>query len=242
MVILKKYESRFHRTMTTYYTRNLCTLLVISICSNVHCQDDFTGYFEPDISLNYEVSKNYGHNFKVSQRSYLYEDDFGFRARQLDFSHFSSLKIGFDQSIALGIQYRFREVFENNQENELRFTQQYNIKKQRGAVRFGNRLRFEQRINPSLTIHRFRYRFALDFPLHGEKLDIGEAYFIVSTESLVSVAKSKYPEYDQRVTVNVGWLLKEKTKIQTGLEYRVEDYTNDSKNVLFATTSLVLNL
>lgn len=106
----------------------------------------------------------------------------------MDLAHFSKLKIRDNQSIALGLQYRFRQNFENG-ENELRLTQQYNITNKPNAVRFGHRLRTEQRITNSLTTHRFRYRFALDFPLVGEKLDTGEPYFVGSFENLLSVAK-----------------------------------------------------
>ncbi|NNE76514.1 MAG: DUF2490 domain-containing protein [Pricia sp.] len=205
-------------------------------------QDHFTWYFEPDISLNYEVASNYSHNFEISQRSYIYDESFRFKGRQLDIAHFSALKITYGQSIALGIQYRFRNVFENDEENELRLTQQYNITTQRGGIRYGDRLRVEQRIRPSLTTHRFRYRFALDIPLSGEKLDVGEPYFIGSIESLLSVAKGNKPEFDQRLTTYLGWLLNTETKLQAGIEYRVENYTQQNENVLFFLTSLVFSL
>jgi hypothetical protein len=50
-------------------------------------------------------------------------------------------------------------------------------------------------------MHRFRYRFAIDFPLQGEALDVGERYAVFSAKSLLSVAKALLPEYDQRVDV-----------------------------------------
>ena len=202
----------------------------------------FTAYLEPEIAANYKVATNYSHNFKLSQRSFLYDDDFEFRGRQIDMAHFPDLKIRDDQSIAFGIQYRFRKVFDDSKENELRLTQQYNIKTKKNVARFGNRFRSEQRITSSVTTHRFRYRFALDFPLNGEQLDIGEAYFVISTESLLSVAKGKIPEYDQRLTSNIGWLLNDTTKIQVGLEYRAEDYTHETENVMFVRTGLIFSL
>jgi hypothetical protein len=65
----------------------------------------------------------------------------------------------------------------------------------------GYRVRAEQRITDKPTIHRFRYRFAIDFPLQGEALDVGERYAVFSAKSLLSVAKALLPEYDQRVDV-----------------------------------------
>ena len=228
--------------MTMYFIKPFSFLILSLCCGLLFGQDNFTGYFEPDIALNYKVATNYSHNFKMSQRSYVYDDDFRFKGRQLDVSHFSKLKIRLNQSIALGLQYRFRNAFENDRENELRITQQYNITFKRGNVRWGNRFRTEQRITPSSTTHRFRYRLALDLPLNGEELDVGESYFIADTESLLSAARGNKPEYDQRVTAQIGWLLNKETKLQTGAQYRAESYNLGTENVLFLLASLVFSL
>lgn len=213
-------------------------------CWNVSiAQENFTTYFQPQVALNYKVSNGYSHNFSLGQRNYIYDDnDLQFKTRQIDLVHFSKLEIRGNQSLALGIQYRFRENFEPGKGNELRLTQQYNITSKPRIARIGHRVRSEQRITSALTVHRFRYRFAVDFPLNGEQLDIGEAYIVTSTESLLSVAKSRSPEFDQRITANIGWLVKEKTKVQFGLEYRAENYGQQTQNVLFLNANLVLSL
>ncbi|WP_276168237.1 DUF2490 domain-containing protein [Zobellia alginiliquefaciens] len=206
------------------------------------CQDNFTGYFEPDISLNYKVTTNYSHNFKIAQRAYMYEDNFAYSVRQLDVSHFSSLKIGFEQSLAVGIQYRFRDSFDNNGENELRITEQHKFSHAYEIIRLGGRFRAEQRISPSSTIHRFRYQVSIDLPLKGKQVDIGEPYFSAATEALLSVAKSSTPEYDQRLSTHVGWLLNRETRLETGAQYRAEDYTNGVENSIFLLASLIFSL
>ena len=206
-------------------------------------QDNLTGYWQPQIGVNYKVSNNYSHNFSLAKRTFILRDsDTEFTIRQLDLAHFSNLKIRSNQSVGIGIQYRFRGLFDDTAENELRLIQQYNITKSNRGLRFGNRFRSEQRITNSLTIHRFRYRFALDFPLQGQSLDIGETYLVLSTESLLSVAKASLPEYDQRITANLGWVLDEKTKLQVGTEYRAENYTNETEHVFFFLTTLALSL
>jgi len=209
----------------------------------IKAQKQLTGYFQPKIAVNYKVSDNYKHNFSLAQRNYIFDNEqTTFRTRQMDIVHFSNLKIQDNQSLAFGIQYRFRENFEADQQNELRLTQQYNRINKPRNLRYGHRLRTEQRITNALTIHRFRYRFTLDFPLQGEQLDIGEPYFVGNIEALLSVARNNLPEYDQRFTANLGWLLAQKTKIQTGFEYRFEDYTHSTSNVFFILASLVLTL
>lgn len=229
--------------MTMCSIKTILCILCLGYWAIVPAQENFTTYFQPQLALNYKVSAGYSHNFSIGQRNYLYEEgDLQFKTRQLDFVHFSKLKIRDNQSLALGIQYRFRENFEPGKGNELRLTQQYNNTSKPRVVRIGHRIRSEQRITSALTIHRFRYRFAIDFPLNGEALDIGEAYVVTSTESLLSIAKGQGPEFDQRITGNIGWLLREKTKMQFGLEYRAENYGQVTQNILFLNANVVLSL
>ncbi len=211
---------------------------------NLLCaQDNLTGYLQPKIAINYAVTDSYHHNFSLGNRTYIFKDeDFNLEPRQLDLIHFSNLKTRDNQSLAFGIQYRFREVFDNEKHNELRLTQQYNITSKPRIIRFGHRLRSEQRLLKNLTIHRFRYRFTIDFPLQGEQLDVGETYLVANTEALLNVAKSLQPQFDHRFTANLGWLFNEGTKFQLGVEYRFENYNSQTENIFFALTSLILTL
>ncbi|GLU43520.1 hypothetical protein Musp01_11440 [Muricauda sp. NBRC 101325] len=216
---------------------------MLLVSNFVGAQDNLTAYWQPELAVNYKVNGFYSHNFSIANRNYVFSDEsFRLKTRQIDVVHFSTWKTTDNQSIALGVQYRFRNTFEDS-ENELRLTQQYNFTKSPKAIRFGHRLRSEQRITQSLTIFRFRYRFAMDFPLVGEKLDVGEPYFVGSIENLLSVAKTTQPQHDIRLTSQLGWKLDENLKLQLGLEYRMEDYTATvPENVLFLYTSAQLSL
>lgn len=214
-------------------------LLVSTICTG---QENFTTYLQPAIALNYNVTNIYSHNFSVQNRNYLYDNEsVQFTVRQIDMVHFSNFKIKDNQSLALGILYRFRENFDGGA-NELRLTQQYNLHYKPNVVRYGHRLRTEQRITSLKTTHRYRYRFSLDLPLQGEKLDVGEPYFVGNFENLLSVAKEQRPQYDVRFTLNFGWKITEKTKFQIGSEYRFEDYSQNLEHVLFLLSSLNISL
>lgn len=229
--------------MTMFFTRGIILCLMFFCFQLLNAQDNFTGLFQPKIALNYPVSENYKHNFSIAQRNYFYRNDtYNISIRQFDLVHFSNYKIKDNQSIAVGIQYRFRANFEDDKLDELRFTQQFNSTHKPRNIRFGHRLRAQQRITSERTVHRFRYRFALDFPLKGEQLDVGEPYFITNTEVLWSVAKAKLPQYDQRIAANIGWLLAPKTKLQLGVQYRIEDYTNTTRFEFFLHTNLILAL
>lgn len=229
--------------MTMSCTKWLFPVLLLMSLASVRAQENLTAYWQPQVAVNYKVSGTYSHNFSLANRNYIFDDEVvTLRVRQLDLAHFSNLKIQGNQSVALGVQYRFRDTFEDR-ENELRLTQQYNITHKPLAIRYGHRLRAEQRITNSLTTHRFRYRFAVDFPLQGEKLDPGEPYFVGSWENLLSVAKSNAPQYDTRISGQLGWDLKGGLKFQMGVEYRIEDFSAaQPQNVLFLLSSLQLSL
>jgi hypothetical protein len=214
--------------------------LCCSYLSNA--QDNFTGFLQPQIAVNYKIGPFYSHNFSLENRNYFIDEgNSRLRVRHLHLAHFSNLKIKDNQSIALGVQYRFRQIFDGNQ-NELRLTQQYNITNRPLVIRYGHRLRAEQRITTNLMIHRFRYRFSIDFPLQGERLDVGETYIVGNLETLLSLTTKNNPEYDQRITVNLGWYLNKKMKFQVGSEYRFENFTATTENVLFFLSSLNLSL
>lgn len=205
-------------------------------------QENFTGYWQSSIALNYEVSGGYSHNFSIQNRNYIYNNEsLQLNVRQVDFVHFSNYKIEDNQSLALGILYRSRNIFDGGT-NEVRLTQQYNLQSKPYVIRYGHRLRSEQRLNQHITIHRFRYRFSLDFPLQGEKLDVGEPYFVGNLESLLSVAKMKQPQYDTRLTINFGWQLTNNTKLQIGSEYRLEDFNQNLEHVFFFLSTLNFSL
>jgi len=224
------------------YTKFLLCILACFVGIQLFAQSDFEGLGESSFAVNKTVSSNYKFNFAVRSRYYLYQDQaINFENRQLDFVHFSTFSLDFNHSVSLGIQYRLREAIDGGS-NELRLTQQFNYTKKNGALRFGHRIRFEQRILDALTIFRSRYRSALDFPLNGEKLDIGEGYIVASMEGLLSIAKAMKPEIDHRTTAQIGWLVSERLKLQLGLEYRFEAFNINTEEKLFFLTSAILKI
>jgi len=207
-----------------------------------YSQNDFTTFSEPLFAVNHTVNDAYKVNFATKARNYVYRDNaFEFTMRQFEFIHFSTYSFNSNHSLSGGVMYRFRENFESKS-NELRLTQQYNYAYRPSVIRFGHRFRSEQRITTDKTIHRFRYRFTIDFPLQGEKVDVGEAYVVTNIEALLSVASAELPQIDQRFTSQIGWQWSKNLKFQTGLEYRFEDYNNTAKEILFVLTSVILKL
>ena len=206
-------------------------------------QDDLLGLLQPRVSLNYSLNPHYAHNFSFAQRVlFLNPVNSGIETIHLDLAHFSNFKLPRQRSIGLGIMYRLREPFEGPDQNELRLTQQFNLIHRKHSIRFGHRFRTEQRIFPSLTVHRFRYRFSADGPVQGKKLDPGELYWVGNLEALNSVGKGIRPLYGLRATAWLGYLASDTAKIQVGTEYRRVGLWLEGRPVLFLLSSLILNL
>lgn len=224
------------------YTKYLLCILSCFVGLQVYSQSNFETLGESSFAVNKTISSQYKFNFALRSRYFLYQDNtFNFENRQVDIVHFSTFNLDYSHSLSLGIQYRLRKGIDGGS-NELRLTQQFNYTKKNEALRFGHRVRIEQRILDAFTIFRTRYRFALDFPLNGEKLNVGEGYIIMATEGLLSLAKTLKPEIDQRTTAHIGWLASERLKLQFGLEYRFEAFNINTEEKLFLLTSAILKL
>ena len=224
------------------YTKYLLYALMYFVGLQLSAQSNFEGLGESSFALNKRYSSHYKFNFALRSRYFMYQDDaLSFENRQLDFVHFSTLNLDYNNALSLGVQYRLRESIDGGS-NELRLTQQFNYTKKNHALRFGHRIRFEQRILDALTIVRSRYRFALDFPLNGEKLDVGESYLITAMEGLLSIGEKIKPALDHRTTAHIGWLVSETLKLQLGLEYRFEAFNINTEERLFLLTSVILKI
>ena len=206
-------------------------------------QEDVLGFIQPQISLNYSLNPVYSHNFSVTQRVFfLNTPETEIPTRHVDLAHFSNFKIGGSGSMGFGIMYRFRDAFQDLAVNEFRLTQQVNFIFQHRALRLGHRLRTEQRLFPSRTIHRFRYRFAVDGPLQGEKLDLREFYWVGQLEGVFSAGKDLEPIYELRANGWLGYVATDTFRLQIGTEYRRVGLEMRGRSVLFLLSSVILNL
>ncbi|MUH34598.1 DUF2490 domain-containing protein [Zobellia amurskyensis] len=228
--------------MTTYSIKSFFFVLLLLASSLIlQGQETFMGYWEPEIGISYKVAPLYSHKFSIEKRTLWFEDKTVFDVEQIDVSHFSNYKLLDNQSIALGLMYRFESLF-SDERDEFRLTEQYNLTTTHINYRLGHRIRAEQQFSGTPINHRFRYRLTIDFPLQGTRLDVGEMFFISSIENLLTVAKTQKPEYDQRYSISLGLLLNKKLTLTNGLEYRLENYSNQAAHSLFLLSSLNIDL
>ena len=229
--------------MDIFYIKRGVVALLIGCFFSLQGQENFTGFMQTSANLDYKVKPLYVHNNGIELRNYYYNNDqTNFEIQQIDLSHFSELKLLDNQSIALGVQYRFRKLCKNSSDDELRITEQYNLTKRGYNFRHGHRFRWEQRIKSKDVTHRFRYRYAIDIPLKGTQLDYRELYIALATESLLTTATQIKPEFDQRLYIDFGWIRSKYINFEIGLEYRAEDLYNKIGNVLILNSSVNFSL
>ena len=227
--------------MNTYYTKFIYLLVLLGVSYFGHSQSDLKIFNEPTFAVNHRVSKTYRMHFAFKGRHFIYTDDgLYFKQRQLELGHFSTLTLNSRHSISLGVLYRNRNWFEDSG-NEFRTTLQFNIKSPLSPLRFGQRIRVEQRFFEHITAHRLRYRLAIDIPLNGEKLDVGEAYLVSSTEFLWSLSRS-IPQLDNRTTVHLGWYANKSLKLQLGLEHQLIRFNKSAVSNIYLLPSVVYSL
>lgn len=228
--------------MSISFTNTFCLVLFFLFCCVASGQNDFRVFSEPEISINHGISSRYKINFSIGSRQFVYADqEYQFKNRQLEVSHFSTYVINGANSLSFGVKYRNRAWFEDSS-NEFRLTQQYNFLHASSSLRFGHRFRNEQRFYEDETVFRLRYRFALDVPLNGFQLDVGEAYFVASNEWLYSLSSQEQPLLDTRLNSSIGWLLNKATKFQVGLQYRFENLNVTIEQQLFVLSALVFKI
>lgn len=208
-----------------------------------YAQNKLNGFYEPYIMVDYNVSKNFSQEFILEESTIWYGDDScRFDVTQIDLAHFSKLEISDKNAGAIGIQYRFNENFDKDKENELRFTEEYTHTTKPKTTEYEHRVRAEQRITSSETFHRLRYNFAVYHPFNGTEIKKGNAYMIGDLETLLTVAKSTKPEYEQRIGAGVGLAINESIKIELVTEYRLSDYTQNLLHEIYIVTGFKISL
>ena len=221
----------------------LVIILVVFISYSTYSQNEFSTLGESALSINHKVSKSYNVSFTARSRYIVYQNpEFIYIQQQVDIYHFSTYKLSSNKDMSLGVYYRNRDLFDFNQNNEFRITQQFNVVKQKTGMRYGQRFRSEQRFLTARTSFRQRYCIYIDFPLTRKQSGVNKTYFITALEGLLSLSKGIAPELDKRTTAKIGVLLSEKLKLEAGLEYRLEAFNQNAEHNLFVLSSAILKI
>jgi len=217
-------------------------IFILLGAQNLKAQENFSMLIDPDFSVNIDTQSRWSYNFNISNRDLIYDDGaYDFEAQHLQLSHFTSYEVGFYSKLSLGVRYRFKEMFEKDDQDEVRIVQQFGHSRKFNLLKIAHRARFEQRLR-EITTYRTRYRFSVELPLSGQRVDPSEFFIIANTEALFSVGKEEQPKLEQRFSIALGNDIWEKTKATLGLQYRYEDYTGNPGSELFITSEIILSL
>ncbi len=212
------------------------------MCSALLAQDGTEFTLEKAATAIYIISPRWsaqlGSEYRNTPTESLENEPLQFNSKHLQFSLNSAYEVGFYAKLGGGLMYRFNTLENPQNENEIRLTQQYTYAKPFNALRLSHRIKLDQRLRPTRTTHRIRYRFLADFPLNGLSIDLGEYYAVVSSESLLNTGSKEKPAWDQRFTLGVGNQLFKKIKVQLDLQYRLENYFVSTKERVFIVTQL----
>ena len=194
---------------------------------------------ENNLALNYKVESwkfntSFGHR---AVREKINEST-GNRLAFLEINQFVTRKVNSRLSVSLG--YKYRDLNSAEGEVEHRLTQQAAYTHRTEHVRLVSRLRIEQRFRDEFA-HRYRYRFSLDVPLSGLKLDVNEFYLVVSNELIYQQSRQS-ENIDNRFSAGSGYVFSQSIKLQLDLTHRMEELNSDVEHIPFLTTSLIINV
>lgn len=215
-------------------------LVYIGNCILIKAQTPVSTKIEPQASLGWKLNNRWALSGKLSGVQYAFtvptKESRKGHFEKYEAQLFLNYQLFGRKKISLGYVFKQNDPFEKAIEIENRATAQFATWSYARKIRISHRFRAEQRFKNTGFTERIRYRLSADFPINGEKLDKGEAYFVASNESLFEIAKKNY-DYENRLNAGIGWLLKKKQKIQFLPGYRISNISSNKE-----THALILNM
>ena len=195
-------------------------------------------FFENEFEVSLTLVNRWSMNFGVGSRSMLEERFdgeriFGYQHEHLELNHFTNYQTNESLLLSLGLRYRFKEIFNPIETNEIRIIEQIKFVPINSSL--FHRLRLEQRFRKN-TIHRLRYDISYWFPLDQNfSLTLG-------TEALYAISSQLKPEAEQRFSIDLEISALKDLELELGFEYRIENYSQDLEHEFFILTGMSLNL
>lgn len=224
--------------MTTSSFRSPFFFLLIFLCFDAKGQS-FTSVHEPEIDLNWNLGSRWSINAGFGTRHLIEEEH---DARQVEISQNTSYEVGFYSKVSFGITYRWRNTFNANRQDETLLIGQYAYSKKFNRLKIAHRFQGQVRLRENLSITRSRYRFSLELPLSGRKVDLNEFFLVGSTEALWSIAEKIKPEIGQRFSAELGYKLADNLQAMMGTQVRFDNYNLGVSRSVFFNTGLVISL
>lgn len=210
--------------------RNLFFVLVLmQLQFSVSAQSTYQIGVLPSVNLNKKMNNNWTLNTKLESRQLFQRGEFNGTADKeynyvlTDMSLIAAKKVGLNSRIAGGYLIRLEDgdFFH-------RFIQQYVIVQKLSGWRLAHRIMSDQTFSkiekPDI---RLRYRITSEIPLNGEAVDPGEFYLKLNNEYVNSLQGKEY-DLEIRLIPILGYDITDNFKIESGLDYRVNSFFNNS--------------
>ncbi|WP_298546308.1 DUF2490 domain-containing protein [uncultured Aquimarina sp.] len=190
------------------------------ICYQMIAQTSFTSGLLPKIVVSNKLSDNIKLINSIESRQQLWEhqpdNDLSYDYLLTDFTNILSFKLSADKVFNIGYLLRIEE-------DELihRSIFQHSIAQQlenlRVAHRFVTDQTFSRKESPEF---RLRYRFTVELPFNGYRVDSGEFYIKINNEYLGSYQGSN-ADLEIRIIPFIGYAVNPKSKLEIGPDYRL---------------------
>lgn len=183
----------------------------------------------PSVNLNKKMKNNWSLNTKLESRQLFQRGEFNgttdkeYNYVLTDMSLIAAKKVGLNSRISGGYLIRLEDgdFFH-------RFIQQYVVVQNLSGWRLAHRIMSDQTFSkiekPEI---RLRYRITSEIPLNGEAVDPGEFYLKLNNEYVNSFQAKEY-DLEIRLIPLLGYDITDNFKIESGLDYRVNSFFNNS--------------
>ncbi|WP_299211753.1 DUF2490 domain-containing protein [uncultured Aquimarina sp.] len=204
-----------------------------TICYQMVAQTSFTSGLLPKIVVSNKLSNYTKLIHSLESRQQLWEHhpghDFSYDYLLTDLTTILSFKLSSDKVFNIGYLLRLegdqlvhRSIF------QYAITQQ--LESTRVAHRFVTDQTFTKDESPEF---RLRYRFTVEIPFSGYRVDPGEFYLKVNNEYLGSYQSSN-SDLEIRIIPFIGYVVNPKSKLEIGPDYRLSQlFESGTKNRLW---------
>ncbi|WP_324719842.1 DUF2490 domain-containing protein [Salinimicrobium sp. HB62] len=219
---------------------SILILTCLLLGSSANAQTPKAYLWETEFDLELPSRGNWGFTFGAGSRYLFAAEVEGETVKEniqqhLELNHFTAYNSSESLTISLGLRYRFREVFEEALQDEIRIIEQLEYSHLNAFLSPEHRIRFEQRFREA-TIFRLRYQFGVSQPLSPDS-SLG-----LSTEFLYSMANDNRPKIEQRFGLELENSSVRNLELSLGVEYRRDDLTGFPGTEIFLITGAVLQL
>ena len=196
----------------------LTAILAICLSANLFSQSYKVGTL-PQLYITTPIYKDYQLTFKLESRQIITEGEspfsnMSFSNERSDISTFIRKRVGFNSKAAFGYMHRLQ-----GKDLYHRWTQKISLIYKKEYFYLGHRFLCDQTYSKAESVkYRFRYRYVLEFPFKGQKVDAKE-FFVKYGNEFISIWQND-SDFEFRTLTCLGYVLPSNTKIEFGIDYR----------------------